>query len=447
MKDQIHKAERKAVPGLIGMAGPSGSGKTFSALLFAAGVCPEGKRIGLIDTEKGRGEHYADNPTIKQNLPEGYDVLQIDEPYSPDRYHQAIEAFVQKGNYGVIIIDSATHEWEGFGGCQDIAENNKLGGTPNWAMAKKEHKRFMRKALTAPFTTIFCLRAQEKTLFNKVGGKMVFTDLGMQPVQEKNFKFEMLIACMLDPVTKFPIVDSDFHKVPDELRNLFQPGRFITKQDGINLRTWISGGKEIDTELRALEGEFRSISNDGLNALMKFWKSLNKAQKLSLEPIKDECKQIASEADRQSSEVESEEESTEVKPLEKAPITPQGDKNEKQPAPQKEAVKKDPEPKAEPAEEPKAKPAPTKKPSPNPTPTKEEVQQEEIVPPVEEDDEATKNAKEIAAALSAEADGDDEEDLVEVVEAPKKEAAPKPKPTPTPAPVEEIEDDEELDLF
>jgi len=155
MKNQIHKAERRAVPGIIGIAGPSGSGKTFSALLMAAGLCPEGKRIGLIDTEKGRGEHYADNPTIKANLPEGYDVLQLDEPYSPSRYYEAIDAFAQKGNYGVVVIDSATHEWDGFGGCQDIAETNKLGGTPNWAMAKKEHKRFMRKALLSPFTVIF----------------------------------------------------------------------------------------------------------------------------------------------------------------------------------------------------------------------------------------------------------------------------------------------------
>lgn len=432
MKNLIHKAERRAVPGLIGIAGPSGSGKTFSALLLAAGLCPEGKRIGLIDTEKGRGEHYADNPTIKANLPDGYDVLQIDEPYSPDRYYKAVEAFGEKGNYGVVIIDSATHEWEGFGGCQDIAENNKLGGTPNWAMAKKEHKRFMRKALTMPFTTIFCLRAQEKTLVQKIGGKMVFTDLGMQPVQEKNFKYEMLIACMLDPVTKFPIQDSDFHKVPDDLRGLFQGGRFITKQDGEHLRSWISGGKEIDGELRSLEGDFRSASNDGLKALQSYWKGLNKAQQKKLEAIKEECKEIAAEADRQASEAAGEEDNPiEAKPLDKAPVKPQEKAVEKAPEqkkaePKKESPKADtkpttPNPKAEaPKREPEQiQPAPipaAEKPrvqaesTPEPVEQVVEAQEEDLIP-LEEDDEATANAKEIAAALSIEDEEDEEEEL------------------------------------
>jgi hypothetical protein len=158
---KIHKAERRAVPGLIGIAGPSSSGKTLSALLLAAGLCPEGKRIGFIDTEKGRGEHYADNPLVLQNLPKGYYVKQLDEPFSPSRYVDVLEEFRAEGDFGVVIIDSATHEWEGFGGCADIAENNKLGGAPNWALAKKEHKRFMQKALTMPFHVIFCLRARE----------------------------------------------------------------------------------------------------------------------------------------------------------------------------------------------------------------------------------------------------------------------------------------------
>lgn len=462
MKNQIHKAERRAVPGLIGMAGPSGSGKTFSALLLAAGLCPEGKRIGLIDTEKGRGEHYADNPTIKANLPEGYDVLQLEEPYSPERYYQAVDAFIQSGNFGVVIIDSATHEWEGFGGCQDIAENNKLGGLPNWQMAKKEHKRFMRKSLTAPFTTIFCLRAQEKTLVSEVfengRKKMKFTDLGMQPVQEKNFKFEMLIACMLDPVTKFPVADSDFHKVPDDLRGLFQPGRFITKQDGEYLKGWISGGKAIDAELRSLQGDFRSASNDGLKALQNYWKSLNKEQQLKLEPIKDECKAIANEADRQANESKEADTPIEAKPLEKAPVTPQGESVEKAPkqkeaGPKKEVVKESPKPTppSPKPEAPKSTPEPIQS-APDPVAEKPRVQaeqapattqqkqEEDLIPPVEED-EATKNAREIAAALEAEHEEEEPE-------------------TENPAPVDEIapndgvvsavvddNEDEELDLL
>lgn len=432
MKDRIHLAERRAVPGLIGLAGPSGSGKTFSALLLAAGMCAPGQRIGLIDTEKGRGSHYASNPTIKANLPEGYDVLDLDEPYSPQRYYEAIEAFYNKENYGVVIIDSATHEWEGFGGCADIAENNKLGGTPNWAMAKKEHKRFMRKSTTMPFTVIFCIRAQEKTAVNKVAGKMVFSDLGMQPVQEKNFKFEMLIACMLDPVTNFPVAGSDFHKVPDDLRDLFLPGRYITKADGVKLGAWISGGKAINTELRVLEGDFRTASNNGIAGLKKYWDSLTKAQMKLLEPIKEECKLIASEADRQANESK-EEESPEKREVEKPVIKPNEGKNEKVPEPKKAGTEapaaaknikpavasgptegaSKPGPEAEKSVSPESRIVPATAQPPvqaeqKPAPAKavaEELPLEDELPPAEIDA-AHQNAQEIAGALVDDEDED-----------------------------------------
>lgn len=428
MEGKIHLAERRAVPGLIGMAGPSGSGKTFSALLLAAGMCTKGKRIGLIDTEKGRGEHYADNPIIKANLPEGYDVLQLEEPFSPDRYYEAIQSFHKKGIYDVVIIDSTTHEWDGFGGCADIAENNKLGGTANWAMAKKEHKRFMRKALTMPFTVIFCIRAQEKTAVNRVNGKMVFTDLGMQPVQEKNFKYEMLIACMLDPYTKFPIADNDFHKVPDDLRELFQPGRYITREDGIKLKKWIDGGKAINGTTRALEADFRTASNDGLAALQKFWGALTKDQQKTLEPIKEECKKIAAEADRQFSESNADNTTTDtLKPVQKSLIKPEVKNDKTQdvaPAgPQVQAPAQDNKPvvgsaKIEnvitPTTKPIAKAEPEKptvqaQPKPAPiTPTPRQEPEKEVVPQetgvFEAVDEASQNAQEIADALTQEED-------------------------------------------
>lgn len=449
MKNKIHLAERRAVPGLIGIAGPSGSGKTFSALLLASGLCPEGKRVGLLDTEKGRGEHYADNPIIKAHYPNGYDALQLDEPYSPDRYFEALDGFAQKGNYGVVIIDSASHEWEGFGGCQDIAENNKLGGLPNWQLAKKEHKRFMRKALTLPFHVIFCLRAQEKTAINESyqngKKKMVFQDLGWQPVQEKNFKYEMLIACMLDSVSQFPIVDSDFHKVPDDLKVLFQGGRHITKQDGLNLKGWIEGGKKVDTELRTLEADFKSASNDGMAGLKSFWDGLNNTQKKKLEPIKDECKKIAAEADRQASESGNDEYSHEPRSVAKPEVKPNEVKNEEVSKPkktrqEKKIIKEDPEPpktevlasdtptpEASKPVEKKAEP----KPDPIPEPVPEPVVEEDDVPPME--DEGTQNAMEIAQALQAEQEED---------EIPPQEVEPE-----NPAPAVEEEDDDELDLL
>lgn len=437
----IHKAERKAVPALISIAGPSSSGKTMSSLLLASGLCPEGKRIGFIDTEKGRGEHYADNPLIKANLPNGYYVRSLDEPFSPDRYVQALLEFRAANDFGTVIIDSATHEWEGFGGCADIAENNKLGGVPNWAMSKKEHKRFMQVSTTMPFDIIFNLRAREKTEVTKVyengKQKMVFNDLGMQPVQEKNFKFEMLISCMLDPYTKFPIGDSDFHKVPDDLRDIFQPGRYISREDGLKLRRWIDGGKTINTTIRSLEGDFRVASNNGLEGLQKFWKTLSPAQQKVLEPIKEECKEIAAEADRQFKESDAGAQVSEgPKPVQKSLIKPEVKNDKAQDATKtgeaKPVAAQDSKPaagsgkaevasngghgnKQEPAAKPVAKPEPAKpavQAQPKPAPVEAVARKEpeaEIIPdqddvPPAEIDEAHQNAQEIADALTEEED-------------------------------------------
>lgn len=294
----IKNAQREAVPGLIALAGPSGSGKTLSALLMAAGIANGGK-VGFIDTENKRSSFYLDHPLVKENLPQGWDPLYLTDPFSSDRYTQALDAFEKAGGYKVVIIDSMTHEWEGFGGCSDVAENNKLGGTPNWAMAKLPHKRMMNKLLARPFTIIFCLRAREKVEMTKVAGKTVIKQIGMQPIQEKNFKFEMLVACMLDERTQFPVADNEFHKVPSQLSGIFQGGRYIGVQDGKRIREWIEGGQPVNMTLETLKRDLRDAAHDGTSILLTFWEGLTAEQKKILESYKNECKLIAAEVDAQ----------------------------------------------------------------------------------------------------------------------------------------------------
>jgi hypothetical protein len=195
-----------------------------------------------------------------------------------------------------------THEWEGFGGCTDIAENNKLGGSPNWAKAKLMHKRMMNKLLARPFTIIFCLRARDKVKQEKVNGKMEYTPEGMQPIQEKNFKFEMLVATMLDEHTKRPMPSADFHKVPQPLLGIFQGDRFITPEDGRKIREWVNGGMPVNHELETLKRDCRDAAHNGTEALKNFWLNLSDAKRTLIESYKDECKLTAQEVDQQLAE-------------------------------------------------------------------------------------------------------------------------------------------------
>src|SRR6185295_2517685 len=111
---KFEKAQRKKAKARIALAAPSNGGKTYGALLLARGISKEtGDKIAVIDTERGSASLYEDLVD--------FDVLDMPPPYTPERYIQAIRT-AERDGYGIIIIDSATHEWSGTGGCLEINE-------------------------------------------------------------------------------------------------------------------------------------------------------------------------------------------------------------------------------------------------------------------------------------------------------------------------------------
>jgi hypothetical protein len=104
----LKPASRQGIKPLIGLYGKSGGGKTRSALLLARGIVGDKGRIGLIDTENRRGHIFADV------IPGGYQVLDLDAPFSPDRYVSAME--VIEKNCDILIMDSMRHTGNARGG-------------------------------------------------------------------------------------------------------------------------------------------------------------------------------------------------------------------------------------------------------------------------------------------------------------------------------------------
>ena len=120
-------ASRSEAKPIIGLYSESGCGKTWSSLLLARGfVGPKGK-IGMIETEGGRGEAYIGREPVGEYL-----VRPIRGNFSPMEYGQAISE-AESANLDALIIDSASHEWEGAGGVLAMAAENicaaKLIGT------------------------------------------------------------------------------------------------------------------------------------------------------------------------------------------------------------------------------------------------------------------------------------------------------------------------------
>lgn len=291
---EFRKAVRKSVPMLMSVAGVSGSGKTYTALLLAAGIAGPQGRVGFIDAENGRGEMYTDSPGISKALPNGFEYARIDPPFTPKCYIDAITA-AEKAGLTVCVVDSASHEWEGIGGCCEIAENNKLRGMPNWSKAKMEHKRFVNHCLSTNMHLIFCLRAREKVKIVEINNKTEVVPVGIQPICEKGFVFEMLVSLLLDEQTHVakPL------KVPEPLAVLFPNAHLITKEDGAKIRQWNDTGSAFDAS-EQLKKRARSAAEEGTQSYAEFFKALPAAQKKVLaDSIHEELKASAKTADEE----------------------------------------------------------------------------------------------------------------------------------------------------
>lgn len=275
---QIREAQRAGARLVIGLAGVSGSGKTYSALQLAYGLANgNAKKVGLLDTENRRGSLYSDVLTNKKGEVQRFLIGDLYAPFSPQRYVDAILEF-QKAGVEVLVIDSGSHEWEGEGGCEDIAHDGNPKN-PRWNEAKRQHKRFMNTLLQCDMHIIVCLRAREKVKLVKVSGKTEYEPQGVLPVCEKNFMFEMTASLLMWDAGKF----QDVMKCPEELRKILGRGEgYLTARDGLALRKWVEGGVQLDPNVEHARNSLRSITEQGAAAVQKAWNAIADDVKKSL---------------------------------------------------------------------------------------------------------------------------------------------------------------------
>lgn len=282
---QIRKAQREGARLVIGLAGVSGSGKTYSAIQLAYGLANhDASKVGFLDTENRRGSLYADA------LPEPFLIGDLYAPFSPQRYIDAIHEF-QKAGVQVLVIDSVTHEWEGTGGCEEIAANTN-SRMADWKKAKAEHKRFMNAMLQCDMHVIACIRAREKVDFTNPREPR---SLGVQPIQEKNFMFEMTASLMMwDSGKQHQVL-----KCPEELMPIFGRGSdYITSDDGNRLRAWVDGAKQLDTEVEHYRNALLSITDQGVEKLAAAWKKTPSRVRVALgDKFKESLKESAAAYD------------------------------------------------------------------------------------------------------------------------------------------------------
>lgn len=264
---QIREAQRAGARLVLGLSGLSGSGKTYTALQLAYGLANgDASKVGLLDTENKRGSLYADSIKNSKKEVQRFLIGDLYAPFSPERYSQAILEF-QRAGVEVLVIDSGSHEWEGDGGCEDIAHAGNPK-TPRWNEAKRQHKKFMSTLLQCDMHIIICLRAREKVKLVKRDGKTEFEPQGVMPICEKNFMFEMTASLMMWDEGKA----QDVMKCPAELREILGRGNsYLTARDGLALRKWVEGGVQLDPAIEHARNSLRTVTEQGVQATQEAW--------------------------------------------------------------------------------------------------------------------------------------------------------------------------------
>ena len=229
---KLQKAERHQVKLRIGLSGPSGFGKTYSALLLAHGITNDWNKIAIIDTENKSASLYS-------HLGD-FNVLSLEEPYSPERYLKAIK-LCEESEVEIIIIDSISQEWQGKGGCLEIHE--QLGGRFNdWAKVTPRHNAFIDAIVQSKCHIITTTRRKvDYSLDQDSNGKTKVMKLGMKEITREGFEYELTVNFEL-------LNDKHLASASKDRTGLFmgKPEFIINSNTGKKLINWCNQGISID---------------------------------------------------------------------------------------------------------------------------------------------------------------------------------------------------------
>ena len=218
------KAQRTGSYIKLAITGPSGSGKTYSSLRLARGLSPTGK-IALIDTENNSSSLYASDFE--------FEVASVEAPFEISKLVN-LTKYVLQGDYEVLIIDSASHFWDGV--LEYKSSLDKRGGNSfaNWNTANEHYKLMLRAILFSKIHVIVCMRSKmEYILQENDRGKQVPQKVGMAPIMRDGVEYEFTA-----------VFDLDMHhqsQTSKDRTNLFGDRIFqITEDTGAQIMRWLS---------------------------------------------------------------------------------------------------------------------------------------------------------------------------------------------------------------
>lgn len=222
----FQKATRKKVKLKLGITGPTGSGKTFSALRLAKGM---GGKIAFIDTENGSASLYSDRFD--------FDVLDLQPPFNNEKFINAIKQ-AEEGGYSTVIIDSASHFWEGILEYKNNLDARGGNSYTNWNEAGKKFKGVLDAVLHSTIHVVCCLRSKmDYVLETNEKGKQTPKKVGLAPIMRDGIEYEFTTIFDIDMQHN---AQSSKDRTGMFRDNIFQ----VTEETGKQFMAWLDKGEE-----------------------------------------------------------------------------------------------------------------------------------------------------------------------------------------------------------
>lgn len=253
---ELRKSERKQAKIKMALQGSAGAGKTMSALLLAKGLTNDNlSKVAVIDTENGSSDLYAHLGN--------YNVLNMQPPYTPEKYIQAIDICLE-AEMECIVIDSISHCWDEL-----LDFHSKLPGNSftSWNKVTPRQKAFVDKILQSPAHFISTMRTKQDYVLNQKNGKYVPEKVGLKAVQRDGVEYEFTLV--------FDIDSKHFATASKDRTNLFsgKPEFMISTATGKKILEWCNAPNSQEDFLKRIN-ECLSVSE-----LMKLYKEYPEFQK------------------------------------------------------------------------------------------------------------------------------------------------------------------------
>lgn len=284
------KATKAQAKARIGITGPSGSGKTYTSLLIASSLA-HGKRVAVIDSERGSASKYASEFD--------FDVCDL-ESFAPRAYVQAIHA-AEKAGYGVIVVDSLSHAWMGKDGALAMvdaaAARSKGSSFAAWRDVTPEHNALVEAMVQSTAHLVATLRSKTEYVLEKDErtGKTVPKKIGMAPVQRDGLEYEFDLFFEMDQEHRLIVTKSRSKELADKV--MLKPGQEL----GESIARWLGDGSPrafdvIMTTLASAEIAENALDASDLQASVKnlldaAWAGMNQHERSEIKAASQRVRQ------------------------------------------------------------------------------------------------------------------------------------------------------------